>query len=546
MTDRRVKLEMAAGILLGALRGASALLIAWFVSRISDMVMAGRKEQWAGLTLAIFLYYLGYLGLYYAARRKQLSIHKHIRIWLTEKMAKGLLWESQERHGEKTEGEITSRLHYTVQVLEQSYYSTLMSLIEDGIVFIIALAAVTAFHLITAAGILTALGLYLMLTGRINRKLENLQNMDEQANRREMQEVDCLVKSYHTARDYGRGEYFLERYVRKAADAAQASRKYLCTYALLSAANENLEPLLALGVICGGGFLYGQTPGITIGGIMAAVSLLTNMIGPVSRFGTAYAGIRATASMRSKTREWEQDGILGIREWKSSGPAEERPPVITLENVEFSYDEKKILENASAVFEAGKKYALIGESGEGKTTLLRLLLKQQKPQKGNICWNGKDYEEISSGELLNNISYMGQAPMIFHRSIRDNITAGRRSGKSGKSLEQAAAESGAVHIAEGKKSGMDTVVQTSGTDLSGGEKQRIAFARALYKNAPFLILDEYQSAVSEDAAAQLEKTVLSLKGKTVIVVTHRLKKEEYCRYDGVYRLENGQLTACRV
>ena len=217
---------------------------------------------------------------------------------------------------------------------------------------------------------------------------------------------------------------------------------------------------------------------------------------------------------------------------------------IDIVNVSFKYpkDEKNVLDNLSLSIKAGEKIALVGENGAGKSTLIKLLCKLYKPDSGTIYLNGIDISKIPDDIYWELIGVVFQDAMIFPFSIKDNITLEEKVDED--RLNKAINDSEIKEIIEGLPKGVDTVLlrilDDEGLDISGGQRQKLYLARALYKNSKFLMLDEPTAALDPLAEAKLyEQYHLLSKGKTSIYVSHRLASTKFC--DRVAYLKDGKI-----
>lgn len=204
--------------------------------------------------------------------------------------------------------------------------------------------------------------------------------------------------------------------------------------------------------------------------------------------------------------------------------------VIELQNVFFSYGEKAILKDFSVCFEQGKKYAIVGKSGNGKTTLLNLLLKNIEPSEGTITIGNVDYRQLSREKIQSMIAYVSQDSFLFHNTVYNNICL--ENNKSIEWFKEVSKKCFVDKVIEKLPEKDETVVTYSG-NLSEGEKQRISIARAVYTEKPILLLDEYTSAIDPDLSEKIEEMILGDPEKTIIVVTHKLKVEDYAKFDKV-------------
>ena len=196
---------------------------------------------------------------------------------------------------------------------------------------------------------------------------------------------------------------------------------------------------------------------------------------------------------------------------------------IAFENVSFSYDGKRAaVRDANFSASPGETIALVGSTGSGKSTTLGLLHRAFDPQSGRITVDGIDIRDISLVSLRRNIGVVFQEPMLFARSIRENLTVGRPDATDEEMLD-ALKRAQAMEFLGRQADGLNTIIGERGRSLSGGERQRLASARALHKTPPILILDEATSARDATTERKLQAALEEvMKGRTTFVIAHRL------------------------
>lgn len=200
---------------------------------------------------------------------------------------------------------------------------------------------------------------------------------------------------------------------------------------------------------------------------------------------------------------------------------------IEFKNVSFAYNkDTKVLKDVSFTAKQGEVTALVGISGSGKTSVLRLISRLYDYDTGSILIDGKDIKNISTESLFKNVSIVFQDVTLFNTSIMENIRLGRESATD-EEVKEAARLANCMDFIEKLPDGLNTLIGENGAELSGGERQRISIARAFLKDAPVLILDEISASLDVDNEKKIQDSLNKLiKDKTVIIISHRLKSIE--------------------
>ncbi len=213
---------------------------------------------------------------------------------------------------------------------------------------------------------------------------------------------------------------------------------------------------------------------------------------------------------------------------------------IEYKNVVFSYnDDGQVLKKVSFDVPAGSKVALVGESGEGKSTIASLLMRLYEPEGGKITIDGTDISQVTQKSLRENIAVVFQEPAPFSGTVAENI-AYARPDASEKAITAAAKAANAHDFISKLPDGYQTEIGERGVKLSGGQKQRLAIARALLKDAPILILDEATSSLDSRAEAQVQDALeLLMQDRTTLIIAHRLST--IAHVDRIVTIKNGKV-----
>lgn len=196
---------------------------------------------------------------------------------------------------------------------------------------------------------------------------------------------------------------------------------------------------------------------------------------------------------------------------------------VEFDNITFAYEgqEQKIFDGYSAAFTMGKSYAITGESGRGKSTLMKLLMGFYRISGGSIRIGGHDIYELGLENTRKLIAYIPQEPYMFHDTVRENIRNGNPAA-SDEEIIRAAKKANAHDFILQLENGYDTILGERGNTLSGGQRQRLAIARAILKNAPVIILDEATSALDNESEQLIQQSINDMKdGRLILMIAHR-------------------------
>jgi ATP-binding cassette subfamily B protein len=307
---------------------------------------------------------------------------------------------------------------------------------------------------------------------------------------------------------------------------------------------------------------------LRIDGLVAPMSVLTNVVGLVLAvsLGGGRPGIEAIIvaftyysnatqimfefnqiyrSMESSLTEAAQFTELllsppTVVDPAAPEPLRPQPSGVRFERVTFAHaGARPLFTGLDLTVPSGTRFGLVGRSGGGKSTLLRLLLRMTDIDGGRILIGGQDISKLRQADLRSLISYVPQAPAMFHRTLRDNI-AFARPGATDAEIRRAAEAAYVTEFADALPEGFDTMVGERGVKLSGGQQQRVALARAILRDAPFLLLDEATSALDSESELLIQEALWQLmEGRTALVVAHRLST--VARMDQLIVLDRGQI-----
>jgi len=269
----------------------------------------------------------------------------------------------------------------------------------------------------------------------------------------------------------------------------------------------------------------------------AFVFAFYQVIEPSKSFSTAYYNFKKGMAamdridaviMAKALQEESMETVKFPLDWKN----------IEFKELDFKYEDEEILKNINLKIDRGEKIAIIGASGSGKSTLIKLLLRFYKPTKGDITIGKKSLGSIQRASMEGKIALVNQDPVLFNDSIKNNILLGR--AEDTLALEHVFTSLGLDALLKEKKEGENFIIGDHGKLLSGGEKQRLCIARALYGHPDIVILDEATSSLDSKSEQQVTQAIeKAIAGRTAIIIAHRLSTLKLV--DKIYVLEDGQI-----
>ncbi|WP_438971628.1 ABCB family ABC transporter ATP-binding protein/permease [Methylophaga sp.] len=397
-------------------------------------------------------------------------------------------------------------------------FNILPTLVEIGLVCIILLINYESVFALITTGTIVIYIVYTLLVTEWRMRFRRLMNdMDSEANN---QAIDSLL-NYETVKYFNNEAFEIDRYDKK---LARWQHSAIRNQISLSVLNVGQGIIIAIGLttlmlLAGQGVVDGE---LSLGDLVLINAYLLQLYLPLGFLGFVYREIRHSLAdmerMFSLLEEQEETAdkpnaaLLKVSHGK-----------VSFEDVSFFYQSQRpILHRINFTIESGQKLALVGASGSGKSTIVRLLFRFYDPQKGRILIDGQDLRDVTQHSLRQAIGIVPQDTVLFNDSIYNNIAYGQNNADYDTVI--AAAKQAHIHeFISHLPEGYNSLVGERGLKLSGGEKQRVAIARTLLKNPAILVFDEATSALDSHAEKAIGQELLSVSAnKTTLVIAHRL------------------------
>lgn len=438
-------------------------------------------------------------------------------------------------------GELVSRLTNDVEKLYNTFYFILAEFIRQVIILVGGIAMLTYMTPKLAGVMLITFPVIVvgaLIFGRWVRKLSRRrQEILAETNT----VLDETLQSIHAVKAFTNEVFERMRYGRSNDQVVDVSMRYARGRAIFAV----FIITMLFGVfffVIGFGMYLIQTNQMTAGELITSVTYTAVVGGSIAGLGNFYTELVGTIGATERIRE-----IL-----KSKTEVEERPQTnmparrltgdVRFDEVRFAYPTRSnmpVLKGVSLTIPSGKKVALVGQSGAGKSTIMQLLLQFHRPDSGVISIDGVNINEYDLESYRQNFALVPQEVILFGGTIRENILYGKP-GASEPEIIEAAKKANAWDFIKSFPEGLETVVGERGIKLSGGQRQRIAIARAILRDPAILLLDEATSSLDAESEKVVQDALNNLMiGRTSIIIAHRLATVR--EVDCIYVLEGGRI-----
>jgi ATP-binding cassette, subfamily B, bacterial len=466
------------------------------------------------------------------------SINDRIVLGLQERMFAHLQRLPHAYYGSAKVGDLMSRLSGDLQLIER-----VLSQVVGGGVFVALQAVAAAIAIFVLSPLLGALVLavvplfavgYVVLRERLRRASYELQKLlgEVATAAQENLAAHAVIKAF------GLEQRAIASYHARLMAVLGMSLRLSLIGALFQTSvglATTLGQLLVLGV---GSYLVleGQ---LTIGTLIAFAGLLPSLFVPIATLSDAGQSVDRASGALERVSELLDEPVT-IADRPNAVPLQPLTQEIRLDRVTFGYEPgRPILRDLDLVIPAGSNVAIIGRSGCGKSSVINLVLRFWDPEQGRVLFDDLDVRDISLASLRAQIGLVLQDTVVFDTTIRDNIAIGRPSATDAE-VGAAAQAARLDDYITSLPSGFDTVLGERGVRMSGGQRQRLAIARALVRDPRILILDEATSALDSQTEREIQETLRSAaRGRTTISVTHRLTSAATA--DRIFVLDDGRL-----
>lgn len=517
-------------------RGVGAImqvLIALIIQQMIDTAMNKDTNGFIKILIVSVIFFI-ILGINdYLNKTTQFIYIKKTLTDFKEDIFRGILRKNYKEFNSENTAEYISELTNDINMVETKYLIPYLEMIGDVLIFIGTTALLLWINPLVTLVVCGTSALLFLVPATLGKPTARRQELVSKQNSIFTKRIKDIFSGYEVIKSYNIVDNMTGDFLKENNTVEALKFKSNHIQGISQALSMFLGVMSQVFTIALGGYflIKGQ---LTVGTLFAIVQLANGICWPITWIVSKVTLIKGMKDVNKKlmyiiNQSMENDELVKLERFKNN---------IELKDISFSYsEERNVLNNLSINFKKDKKYAIVGQSGSGKSTLLKLLLGYYDDFKGEINFDGYNYNELDKNSINNQISIIHQNVYMFDKTLKDNIILGKHFDKN--SIESAVKNSGVKDFLEVLPKGIDSEVGENGNNLSGGQKQRVAIARSLIQNTPILLLDEGTSALDSKTAFEIEDTLLNIDDLTVITVTHKLIDSILKRYDEIIVMNNG-------
>lgn len=522
-------------ILTSIIASLGYVFMAVLLQKLLDIAVEKNMQQFIPMVLFSIFYFV-MLGIFLylqslLSKRITCKIIKQIRT----DVFKGIVSQSMGDFGKRNTADYLSIITNDVKMIEDNFLLPFFEVVQYTVIFISSFVLMIYFDVIVTIVVFVAITLMFLVPSLLGKELEKRQNTLSSQLADFTTKLKDILSGFEIIKSYSMKQYVIQKFDKENSDTIHTKYSVDKLFAL----NEGLSSFLALMVQIVVLFLSAYfiiTERITVGTLLGMVQVSSNLANPLIMIFTNIPKIKSIQPIIEKLTVLSKYELNEVPKKQSAT----FNSVVSISNLSFAYEKQnRVLDKINLHIEKGKKYVIVGKSGCGKTTLVKLLAGYYTEYSGKILYDNTDLNMMNENDIVQLSSIIHQNIYMFNESVYDNICLHEDYSKE--SIDKAVKASGLNDVIKKLPEGLLYEAGENGSNLSGGQKQRIAVARALIRNKPILILDEGTSAIDMQTAYDIENHLLKIEGLTIITITHNLKKELLELYDNIIYMENGEI-----
>ena len=523
-------------VVMKVIAGIAYVMVPLMIQKMIACIEHGRYDDFWPTTImtAIVFIFVGIID--YLNRVTQAKYMQKTITYMKKLTFAGIVNQEHRDFFGKNTSEYISVLTNDIHLMDKNYLGPLLETIGDIVIVAVTVNVLLFSNSVIAFMMLGMSVLILLLPKWFGQRLERKQDEYSKGLAQYTSKIKDVFLGYGIVEAYNMRKRVAGRHESYNGDVQEREFKAIeaiSEVASLSGVLSILTEVMAIGI--GGYFIFKGL--LDVASLITIIKLNDYLVEPMEGIAGKITLFRSMREIVKKVNGYIKEGEK-LETGRKKFSFHEN---VVFNDVTFAYDQGQppILKDLCLKFEKGKKYAVVGTSGSGKSTIIRLLLRYYDCQQGAIYIDHTKIEDISKLSLYDHVGVIHQEIYMFDQTLLENIALGRDYTPG--DMDRALRESGVDSFLPLLDNGLETPLHENGSRLSGGQRQRVAIARALLEKKDILLLDEATSALDAKTYMEIENTVLAIQDVTIISVTHRLTEEVLSKYDEIIVMDHGDI-----
>lgn len=508
------------------------IALALLLEKIIDVVEVGDISKFMRVVVITILFIIGESVISYLKAYFKNSYIKKTMYYIKNDIFKEMLKKKSFEFYRSNSAKYISLLSNDIKMIEEDYLNTMFLVFENLILFVGSLISLFLLNYEITIILIVITSLTMVIPKIFEKKLSDKKAFYSEKLEKFTIGIKDIFTGFEVIKAFSVEEKINNEYRKLNFNVEESKYKFEMLSSLANTVSLFTGSSMFMGIVIVGTYLCIKG-NITLGTMLACIQLTNNVTNPIFN-SIAYINIiKSMKSIKEKILSIYSEDEEDKKEYISKDSFDRE---MEIKNLSFYYEDMNyVLKNINFNIEKNKKYAIVGMSGCGKSTLMKILSKQLVNYEGEVKLDGFSLKDLRTEDICNMMAIIHQNVFLFDDTIKNNITL--FNNYDDKDVSNCMNISGLKKFREK----LDMVVGEGGNLLSGGEKQRISIARALITKTPILMLDEATASLDSKTSYEIENTILDIKDKTVIIITHKLNESILKKYDGIIVLKDGCL-----
>jgi len=519
---------------------AALSMVIWslFMKGLADIAIEGNLKGITSLIIFGFFFLVSFFVVNKFKCYCNRSFIRKVNTAIKTDVFNAILYKDINEFNETNSGKYISILNNDINSIQGNYFSNIPSIIENIITFLVASVTLFIYEPLIAIVTLILACIPMLIPIILGKKISGQQKKYFDFLEIYNNKIKDIFNGFEVIKSFNAESQTKKLYKNSNYNVENSRYNFSKSKDMLIIIQYTLNYVSGIIQLVFSIYLV-LTGKITLGVFLGTMQISNYVTNPIRQVSGQLVNLKSIKFIKLKIEQILNESNE-FKESKINGQSLIRSMPIKIENLNFRYDDDNlVLNNINFIFEEGKKYAIVGNSGSGKSTLVKLIMKYYDNYEGKIIIGEQELRSVDKASLCNKFSMIHQRVIIFDDTLKNNITMFK--DYENEDIFKAINDSALQSLIEDLPQGLDTKVQESGNNFSGGEQQRISIARAFLKNTSVMILDEVTSNLDNETGRKIEKIIIEKSNLTAIVVTHKLVENILTKYDCIIALNHGEI-----